>query len=152
MKKLSMILMLAFVCGSFAMAQTSNVSKKATLMPDGAVITDLKTGEVVRTTSGTIEYVAPTEPVQVTVNGTSSGPGTTGKVVNNNGLNTVQTLSSFGNTSSGPASTLKNGNVGALNSVQPVSGGLISTSGAVPPTNTNVVKPPVNSNQTFTVD
>jgi len=54
MKKLSMILMLAFVCGSFAMAQTSNAAKQATLMPDGAVITDIKTGEVIRTTGAPI--------------------------------------------------------------------------------------------------
>ncbi len=52
MKKLIVTVMLAFFCGIFVKAQTSAVAKKATLMPDGAVVTDLKTGEVVRTVKG----------------------------------------------------------------------------------------------------
>jgi len=49
MKRLIIISMLTVFCGSFVKAQTSTVDKKATLMPEGAVVTDLKTGEVIRT-------------------------------------------------------------------------------------------------------
>jgi len=113
-----MIIIFAFVCGSFAMAQTSNVSKKANLLPNGAVITDIKTGEVIRTTSGTVDFVNPTGPVQVSFNGVTptDGPNTTSKNVGN------------GNT----------------NLVLPATGSLIGTSNTVQPNNIPV-KSPVNN-------
>jgi len=116
MRKLITIIMLAFVCGSFAMAQTSTAAKKATLLPDGTVITDLSTGEVVRTTGGTTEYVAPTSPVQVSFNGASTGPATTSKAVGN----------------------------GTSNIVLPTTGNLISTGSTAQPNNIPV-KQPVNN-------
>lgn len=49
MKKMIITVALAIFCSTFVKAQTSSVVKKATLMPEGTVITDLKTGEVIRT-------------------------------------------------------------------------------------------------------
>jgi len=72
MKKLSMILMLAFLCGSFAMAQTSTAGKQATLLSDGTVITDIKTGEVIRTTGAPI----PADQLQLNGSVSITGSGT----------------------------------------------------------------------------
>lgn len=77
MKKLIIVMMLALVCGSLAMAQTATQSKKATLMPDGSVITDIKTGEVTRITKGTVTTV--NLQVSATANITSSGNSSTSK-------------------------------------------------------------------------
>lgn len=102
MKKLSMILMLAFVCGSFAMAQTSNVSKKATLMEAGTIVSDLKTGEVIRTTGGSI----PADQIQingsVSISGNGSSTGTTSKQTTPGSINNV-TLGGLTTTGQAPA-------------------------------------------------
>jgi len=157
MKNLSMIIMLAFVCGSFAMAQTANPAKKANLLPDGTVITDLRTGEVVRTTGGTTEYVGPTGPIQVSLNGTSAGSGTTSKQTTPGNIGTA-VLGTLSTSSQAPAAGVQSiktpvgsitGNNGGNNLINATNQGPIGPGSGVTQKTINLTTPiPVNtSNQ-----
>lgn len=155
-----MIIMLALVCGSFAMAQTSNVSKKATLMEAGSVVSDLKTGQVVRTNGGSIpaDQIQINGPINLNVNGgTSTGASTTSKQTTPGNLNNV-TLGSITTSSQAPAAGLQSiktpggsvtGNNGGNNLINATNQGPIGQGSGVTQKTIDLTTPiPVNtSNQ-----
>lgn len=55
MRKLSLVFILVSLLGNLAVAQTSTALKKETVMSDGKVVTDLNTGEVLRTAKGAVQ-------------------------------------------------------------------------------------------------
>jgi len=77
MKKMIIAVTLAIFCSTFVKAQISTVSKKAILMPEGAIVTDLKTGETIRTVKGGVSI---SDIERTTINlfdPQNSGPGKT---------------------------------------------------------------------------
>jgi len=151
MKKLSMILMLAFVCGSFAMAQTSNVGKKATLMPDGAAVTDIRTGEVIRTTGAPI----PADQLQINGSTTLSISGSPSNVTPLQRIKPLedQPVNELITQPGAPGSS----EAGGLMYIKPADAGVINTLtntppvGSAPQGGSNVITPNVNPKSSYTI-
>lgn len=55
MRKLSLVFILVSLLGNLAVAQNSTAVKKETVMSGGKVVTDLNTGEVLRTAKGAVQ-------------------------------------------------------------------------------------------------
>jgi len=92
MKVLS-ILIVVVMSANLVIAQTSTAVKKATLMSDGAVVTNLKTGEVIRTAKGAVQLndVKNIPILSFTSDGTQ---GSSGASKNSNNVNNSNTQNS----------------------------------------------------------
>jgi len=87
---------IALCIGNFAMAQTQSSVKKATLMPEGSQVVDLKTGEILRTNKGgvSISNISLTEPINLERTGAAKNQNTGegSKRVNNTSDNFINRI------------------------------------------------------------